>query len=305
MARIRSLHPSQATDEQFVSCGPWARLLALHIRCEADDHGVFEWKPKTIKMRVFPADDVNVEDLLSELVENNQLRDFELDGKHYGVVRNFCRFQRPKKPTYQYPFPNQFRTYVGLSADGSEPVPHQFPTGGEIAPQMEDVIVEEEEEKKEPPQPPQGGSFDEFWNVYPHRGKLPDPKKPAREKFERKVRDGTDPQEIIAGAKRYAELVSAEGIEERLVCQAVTWLNQERWNDAPPVKVETDEERAARERKAAEAKRIQDAVKAGQERDRMERLERYGGDAPKVVEDLAALPGDDLAAGLPDFLRRA
>ncbi len=53
MARIRSIHPGQATDEDFVQCSPFARLLAIFVRNEADDHGVFKWKPVTLKMRIF------------------------------------------------------------------------------------------------------------------------------------------------------------------------------------------------------------------------------------------------------------
>ena len=56
MPRIRSVHPGQWTDENFVSCRPTARLLALGLRNEADDQGIFEWKPLTLKMRLFAAD---------------------------------------------------------------------------------------------------------------------------------------------------------------------------------------------------------------------------------------------------------
>ena len=56
MARIRSLHPGQWTDEAFVAVSPLARLLALGLRNEADDEGVFPWKPVTLRMRLLPAD---------------------------------------------------------------------------------------------------------------------------------------------------------------------------------------------------------------------------------------------------------
>lgn len=124
MARIRSLHPGQWTDESFVSCSAYGRLLALGLRNEADDQGVFEWKPLTIKMRIFPADDVDVEALLSELVEHRQVQKFEFGGKFYGVIRNFRKYQRPKKPNATYPLPNELRTYAGLEDDNSEPVPN-------------------------------------------------------------------------------------------------------------------------------------------------------------------------------------
>jgi hypothetical protein len=73
--------------------------------------------------------------------------------------------------------------------------------------------------------------FDTFWRIYPHRGEFPDPKKPARLKFAAAAKRGVDPAEIIAGAERYRASIEANGTEGRFVAQAVTWLNQERWND--------------------------------------------------------------------------
>ena len=119
MARIRSLHPGQWTDEDFVACSMAARLLALGLRNEADDNGVFEWKPLAIKMRLFPADAVDVAVLLDELSANNQVRAFEDSGKRYGVIRNFRRWQRPDKPKSWLPLPDDLRPYAGLVDDKS------------------------------------------------------------------------------------------------------------------------------------------------------------------------------------------
>ena len=131
MARIRSLHPTQWTDEEFVTCSPLARLLALGLRNEADDQGVFEWKPLTLKMRLLPADGADVGELLAELEESGQVRRFEAGGKRYGAIRNFGKFQSPKKPTAQYPLPNELRTYVGAKGSGSEPDPRSSEAGSE------------------------------------------------------------------------------------------------------------------------------------------------------------------------------
>lgn len=139
MARIRSIHPGFFTDEALVSISMPARLLVLGLGVEADDKGVFEWKPITIKMRIFPADQVDVIDLLNELVSANVVRSYELDGRKYGAIRNFRVFQRPKKPNDVHPITDEIRTYIGLSDAGSTPVPNHFSNGGEISPQMEDV----------------------------------------------------------------------------------------------------------------------------------------------------------------------
>jgi len=78
--------------------------------------------------------------------------------------------------------------------------------------------------------------FDEFWAAYPKRGLAANPQKPAREKFAKAVKTGADPEAIIGGARRYAEIEKRSGrFGTEKVAQAQTWLNQERWGDYPAV----------------------------------------------------------------------
>jgi hypothetical protein len=122
MARIRSTHPTQWNDDDFIECSPLARLLTIGIRNFADDCGVFEWKPGQIKRNCLPADACDVKPLLEELVRHNQVKKYTVDGRDYGVIRNFRKWQRPKKPNTIYPLPDELRKYVGLDAAGtSEP----------------------------------------------------------------------------------------------------------------------------------------------------------------------------------------
>lgn len=139
MARIRSVHPGLFTDEAFVSVSRDARLLLIGVWCEAWDDGVFDWKPLTLKMRVFPADNVDVGGLLEELLAAGIVQKFDTkDGRKMGVVRNFQRFQRPKKPNRSGVLPDNLSVFAGASETGSEPVPNRCGTGGEKSPQMED-----------------------------------------------------------------------------------------------------------------------------------------------------------------------
>lgn len=140
-ARIRSVFPSQWTDEDFVSCSFAARLLSIALRNEADDNGIFEWKPLALKMRLFPADNVDMPGLLAELIANNQVVSYEIDGRKYGAIRNFRKWQRPKSPNSIHPIPDHFRNYVGLSDPISEmPLDEAdaFPGNEEMSPQREE-----------------------------------------------------------------------------------------------------------------------------------------------------------------------
>jgi uncharacterized protein YdaU (DUF1376 family) len=73
--------------------------------------------------------------------------------------------------------------------------------------------------------------FEEFWRCYPKRDG-PNPKAPARRKFEALVKSGVDPAAIIASARRCAEDHARRGeVNSRYIAQAVTWLNQRRFED--------------------------------------------------------------------------
>jgi hypothetical protein len=154
MARIRSLHPALFTDDRYMALSFAARELIKGIWCEADDQGLFEWKPLTLKARIMPADPIDVVPLLDELMLGQFVSRFEHSGTSYGAVRNFRRFQRPKKPNSIHFMPPEWRTFVGLSADIAEPSPdekatvppaprtngkavtHQYRTQGGNSPQM-------------------------------------------------------------------------------------------------------------------------------------------------------------------------
>lgn len=151
MSRIRSVHPGLWTDEEFVTLTPFARLLFMGIWNECDDQGVFEWKPVTLKMRLLPADNIDATALLDELKAIGSVVRYEVNGKSYGAVRNFCKFQRPKKPNAVHPVTAEIRAFCGKGSepkDGEEPeVPNELPTSGEIPPQMEDGGGKREEEE--------------------------------------------------------------------------------------------------------------------------------------------------------------
>lgn len=138
MARIRSIHPGLFTDEAFMTLTvehPLAAVLLVGLLTESDDEGVFEWKPLTIKARILPAASCDIPELLSALVAGRFVTRFEFEGRQYGAVRNFMKFQRPKKPNSIHPKTAEVRAYVGMPC---EPVGNQFGTDGENSPQMED-----------------------------------------------------------------------------------------------------------------------------------------------------------------------
>lgn len=142
MPRIRSVHPGLFTDEAFVEVSEAAQIFYVGILTQCDDFGVFEWKPSQLRMRLRPTKDGAVEPLLEELAGVDMLARYECEGRHYGAVRNFCRYQRPKKPKSSAPLPAQYRTYVALTEGGTEPEEDDglpFPQNTEMPPQREEI----------------------------------------------------------------------------------------------------------------------------------------------------------------------
>ncbi len=141
MPRIRSIHPGLFTDESFVSVSDAAQIFYVGLLTEADDQGVFEWKPLTLKMRLRPAALQPVDGLLAELQDADRIIAYEVAGRKYGAIRNFRKFQRPKYPNSTHPITDAIRNYVGLSnaipeIDGDDDP--TLPRSGEKSIQMED-----------------------------------------------------------------------------------------------------------------------------------------------------------------------
>lgn len=108
MARIRTIKPDFWASDQVTDCSPMARLLFIGSWNFADDAGVLPFKPKTLKAKVFPADDVDADDvrrMVDELVRVGLLGLFESDGVLYLFVTGWKAHQKIDRPSYRYPSP--------------------------------------------------------------------------------------------------------------------------------------------------------------------------------------------------------
>lgn len=193
MARIRSVYPGLFVDDAFMELSFVARILLIGIWIQCDDHGVFEFRPKSLKAAVFPGDDgLDMDALLKELVEHECIRVFDIDGKAYGAARNFCKYQHPKKPTYYYPvrkagitdLPSWVGTYVAFGAQDEE---DRLPTNS-----LKEKEKEKEREKKKPktntvkPERESPGNANETPSASPP-GSLSEVSKPILKEVERNL----------------------------------------------------------------------------------------------------------------------
>lgn len=148
MARIRTVKPEFWSSEQVMSCRPMARLLFIGIWNFCDDGGNHPLAPRTIKALIFPGDDISsdeVAQLLLELMDNDLLQTYVVDGKTYIHVRGW-KHQKIEKKNFKYPeFPGQVDDQL---SNGSGAVVEESSNGRRPVDPGRDVDVDVELEGK-------------------------------------------------------------------------------------------------------------------------------------------------------------
>lgn len=104
MARIRTIKPEFFTSEDIVSLSAFSRLLYIALWCEADREGRFRWRPKTFKLRYFPADDIDIQQCCDEIIRSGMVR---LYGDGLAYIPSFTDHQHinPRESQSDLPAP--------------------------------------------------------------------------------------------------------------------------------------------------------------------------------------------------------
>ena len=102
MARKRQVDPELFSDEDMGELSIEARYFYVGLWCYSEDTGVFEVKFKTLKARVFPYDDVNVETFYDQLKEMGKIIEYEGGGKKCAFIKSFHRRQCIQHPSKSY-----------------------------------------------------------------------------------------------------------------------------------------------------------------------------------------------------------
>jgi hypothetical protein len=99
MARIRTIKPEFWTDERLTECSLSARLMFIGMWNFADDTGNMEASAKQLKMKIFPADDINTASLLDELLTHGLVIEYSVSGKKYLHIKGFLKHQVINRPS--------------------------------------------------------------------------------------------------------------------------------------------------------------------------------------------------------------
>lgn len=119
MSRIRTIKPEFWTDETIVECSLSTRLLFIGMWNFADDSGNIERSAKQLKMKILPADNIDIEPLIEELIKHKLVIEYEVPPKKYLHIKGFKNHQVINKPSKsKLPcFGDSLRTPVALTED--------------------------------------------------------------------------------------------------------------------------------------------------------------------------------------------
>lgn len=245
MPKIRGVHPEFWTDEDIVELTLPARLLFIGLWNFACDNGHLDDKPKQIKMRVMPSDDVDVDALLDELVWHKRIQ--RKDGTI--TIRKFAEHQKPHKRwwktchldgcTVPEDAPPQGRNGGKGASTGpdnggatvAQPVNTRGATAdvdgeGDGEREGEEGSCASADAERVNPSDTIGLDFEEWYATYPRkRGKG------QALKAYRAARKKTDHATLLDAITRQAGALLAKGAD--FCPYPATWLNGERWADQP------------------------------------------------------------------------
>jgi hypothetical protein len=99
MPRIRTIKPEfwRHEEMQELEClRPDLKPMLVYagLWTQADKNGIFEWKPKQLKLDILPFIPFSMAEVLLFLVGHGFLRAYDLEGKRYGFIPTFKEHQR-------------------------------------------------------------------------------------------------------------------------------------------------------------------------------------------------------------------
>lgn len=97
--RIRSVKPQLfqhegLNDLEAANPGLHVILTFIGLFTQADGEGLFEWKPRTLKLHILPFVEYDQAAALQKLCDAGHILYYKFEGKEYGKIINFTKHQR-------------------------------------------------------------------------------------------------------------------------------------------------------------------------------------------------------------------
>jgi hypothetical protein len=234
MARIRTIKPEFPQSESIGKLSRDARLLYIQLWTIVDDAGRARAASRMLASLLYPYDDEArdlIDGWLRELEQGEHIHRYEVDGSQYLEIVKWLEHQKIDKPS---------KSRLPAFVDGSRIVAKvREASATDLGPRTVDLVpVPAKPVAKSLPRT--SDAFERFKKAFPRRDGA-NPWQPAEKKFNALVKTGVDPEAMIRAA---AELAREEGtrgnIGTKFIPQAITWLNQQRFQDYAAVSFEAE-----------------------------------------------------------------
>jgi hypothetical protein len=239
LMRIRSIKPEFWRSNDITALSLEARLIFIGLWSYVDDNGVGIDDEKIIAADLFALEDdvatwrATVSRATRELAARALVTRYRVAGRAYLHITNWSKHQKIDKPSRgRYPLPAEAEPPGNIEEETTlgEPSPSPRDTLATVSllEQGNRGAVEQGKELLRSAKPSTiDTAFNEFWSAYPKRVA----KAAAKKRFEVLIRRGVNPDDLIAGARRYA--LERHGQDPQFTKQPDGWLNAGRWEDEP------------------------------------------------------------------------
>ena len=199
MARSRNIKPGFFQNEDLQELDFATRLFFIGLWTEADKEGRLEDRPKKLKNALFPADDVEVEQMLDGLAAYGFISRYERAGKKIIQIVKWAKHQNP----------------------------HRREAPSTLPAETDEVAEEEQQAESGPQKADTEASFETFWKLYPRKTA----KDNARKAFAKINPSAELLAEIMASLAKHATCQAWLKDDGQFIPHAATWLNGKRWTD--------------------------------------------------------------------------
>ena len=221
--RNRILQKSFWTSSEIIELEIHERLLFLGMTNHADDEGIIKTHPKALKAKIFPADDITVDE-----IEDALIKMWELGLIQFNKERSLCRFvnwfdfQKINRP-----YPSKFE-FIEESNEHSVNNHTQINEHSSPNNNSNSNNNKKKNNKKNTNKCVFSNEFESFWKTYPR--KLA--KRKCYQKFNNLLKD-FKLEEIIEGLALWVEYWEVSKTRNQYIPHPYTFLNQERFIDIP------------------------------------------------------------------------
>jgi hypothetical protein len=180
-------------------------LLYIALWCEADREGRLSWKPKTFKIRYFPADECNIDAMCAEILVRKMVI---LYGDGLAYIPSFLIHQHinPRESASNLIDPESTRGLRVIDASA----------------RVSDVQGGRKEGKE-----CNDASFDTFYSAYPRKVSKPD----ARKAWDKLKPDDALLEAVLKGLENARAQDHRFRGETKFIPHPASWLNSRGWED--------------------------------------------------------------------------